>query len=66
MLISHSIHRLHVSTEPKPEELKTRAVLRAVYRAIKALVSDFAAMQADLVPAIPTMIEHIEKNLGGG
>jgi len=55
--------RLPVSSAPLPSELRTRAVLRAVYRTIKALVTGFPQMQSDLVPAIPRMVEHVEKDL---
>ena len=55
--------RLPVSALPLPEELRTRAVLRAVYRVLKALVSGFPQMQNDLVPSIPKMVEHVEKDL---
>jgi len=54
---------LSVADEVLAAELKVRAVLRAAYRLIKAMVSGFAQLQAELVPAIPTFVAHVEANL---
>jgi hypothetical protein len=54
---------LPIASEPLASELKTRAVLRAAYRLLKAMASGFAQLQAELVPAIPTFVAHVEKRL---
>lgn len=54
---------LPVADKPVASELQTRAVLRAAYRLLKAMASGFAQLQAELVPAIPTFVAHVEKRL---
>ena len=46
-----------------PEDLDTRAVLRSVYRLLKALVVLFPPGQSELSPRIPLFLEHSEAQL---
>ena len=50
-------------SEIKADELEIRAVLRAAYRLLKAMCTDFPLMQTELVASIPLFVDHTEANL---
>ena len=47
----------------KPQEIELRAVLRAAYRLLKALCSNFSLIQMSLFPHLHKFVEHAEAKL---